>query len=248
MMRMDYGKYRLTVMQWLLITGVYIGFDFLIAELFYHSVIAVFILLPGYVFFWKIAVQWLKERRLRQLKMEFREWMMLMYSMIAAGASVETAIKDSYKDMSGGDNQKNYMTGELDVMVKKMAMNVPVMTCMEDFAKRAGDEDIYDFYEVMNIARHQGGSMRKIIRSSIDRISEKIEMECEIAVIISGKKHEFLIMTCIPVGMIIYMRLSSPELMKILYTCTAGRVIMTAGLMMYGIAVFWGIHITKIDI
>lgn len=244
---MDYSKYKFSIKQWMAVTAAYVVFDFMIAELFYNSLIAAAIFLPGYIIFVKMAAKWFKERRKRQLKMQFREWMLVLYSMIAVGVSLETAIKDSWKAMADSAQKDNFLYKEIGVMVKKMAVNVSGLTCLEDFARRSCDEDIYNFYEVMNIARQQGGSMRQIIRESIDRINERIEMECEISTVIAGKKHEFLIMTCIPMGMIVYMRLGSPELMALLYEGIAGRIIMTISLAAYGIAVYWGIRITKIE-
>lgn len=246
--QIDYSKYRFTARQQLLLIGCYIVLDLLLSCLFYNALVASIILAPGYIIFARICAQWLKQRRLRQLKLQFREWMMVLYSMIASGASLETSFLASSQELKESIDKGGDMLKELDMMEKKMAMNISAISCLEDFALRAGDDDIYSFYEIMNIARQQGGSMRQIVRNAIDRINEKIEMECEIETVIAAKKHEFLIMVCIPLAMIVYMRLGSPELMVSLYSGIAGRMIMTVALAVYVFAVYWGLQITRIEI
>jgi len=249
---MDYRIYRFTWRQWLATAAAYAVLDMVIALLFFNSRVAFLIFLPGYAIFAKICAQWYKNRRDSELKMQFREWMMLLYASIAVGISLESAIRDSWTEMKDSHTKNlmkmNYIFMELDMMVKKMSMNVSVTECLEDFAVRSGDEDIYDFFEVIYIARQQGGSMKKIVRDAIEKINDKIEMNCEIAAVIAGKKHEFLIMSVIPLGMIIYMRIGSPELMTVLYTSAAGKTVMAVGLGIYGFAVFWGMKIVRISI
>lgn len=245
---MDYSKYKLTWRQWIESAGIFILMDIMIAWLFYDSLKIALLFMPLYILFVHFYKQWQIGRRKKQLKLQFREWMMLLYSLIAAGSSLENALKDSWKEMSGAENTDNYIFQELGVMIQKMAVNVNSLTCLEDFAVRSDDEDIYDFYEVIDIVKRQGGSMRQVIRSTVDRINEKIEMECEIETAMAGKKHEFMIMVCIPLGMIVYMRMGSPELMEVLYATAAGNTVMTLALIIYGAAVYWGLQITKIEL
>ncbi len=244
----DYSRYRLGWKEWVTVTAVYLGLDLLICALFYNSLAAAVIFLPGYILFARICAQWLGRRRQKQLKRQFREWMMILYSLIAAGNSLETAINASYSEISENLDEDSDMMRELRLMRKKMEMNISAIACLEDFAERSGDEDIQNFYEIMNIARQQGGSMRQIVRSSIDRINEKIEMESEIETVIAGKKNEFLIMVVIPLAMILYMRLTSPELMGTLYSGFAGRAVMTVALGVYLAAISLGVSIVRIEV
>ncbi len=64
----------------------------------------------------------------------------------------------------------------------------------------------------------------------------------------SAKKLEKNIMSLVPLGMIIYMRISNPGFMDILYCSIAGRILMTVCLILYGIALWIAEKITKISI
>lgn len=235
----------MSVKAWLATTIVFVSADVMVALLFYNSLKAAVIFIPAYLLFARMAAHWLRERKRRRLKQEFRTWMMILYSMVSAGESLESAISDSLKELQHMGTEP-LMVEELQLIEHKLSMNCSIGRCLDDFSQRAHDEDIADFCEIIKLAKEKGGSMRKIVRSSIERINEKIEMECEIETIISGKKHEFLIMACIPIGMILYMRAGSPELVRVLYTQLAGRLVMTMSLMVYVAAVYIGMQMTKI--
>ena len=81
-----------------------------------------------------------------------------------------------------------------------------------------------------------------------EMIAEKIEIQREIQTMIQGKKLEKNIMSLVPLGMIIYMRISNPGFMDILYCSIAGRILMTVCLILYGIALWIAEKITKISI
>lgn len=238
-------KHDFTLKEWLLITAAYVAVDLIVSWLFYNSLKAAVIFIPGYLLFARAAAYWLKERKRRQLKQEFRTFMMMLYSMISAGESLESAIEDALHELEHMGEAK-LCVKELRLIVSKLNMNYSIIRCLDDFSDRIRDEDITDFCEIMKLAKEKGGSMKRIVRNSIERINEKIEMECEIDTIISGKKHEFLIMACIPFGMILYMRAGSPELTEVLYVQLAGRLIMTAGLAVYILAIYIGIKMTDI--
>lgn len=244
----DYGNYKLSWKQWLVSLGLFLSLDMVIAILFYNTWVAAVVLLPTYILFLIYYSQMLAGHRRKVLKLQFRQWMMILYSLITSGASLENAFRESYKEIHVKQTDMDLIYSELGFMVKKMNLNVNVLQCLEDFANRSFDEDIYDFYEVICIAKQQGGSMRHIVQTSVHRISERIEMECEIQTLIAAKKQEFMIMVCIPAGMILYMRIGSPELMTVLYTGAAGRVIMTLALIIYLLAVYWGMTMTRIDL
>ena len=48
-----------------------------------------------------------------------------------------------------------------------------------------------------------------------------------------------------PACIILYMRISSAELMTVLYTQTAGRIVMTLCLTVYAAAAIWGRSMTR---
>lgn len=230
---------------WIQCIGIYIVLDLMIAFLFYNSVIVFLVLLPLIVIYIKFAIKEEMKKRYKDHKMQFREAMTAMYTMTAAGYSLESSIRGVPDELKLCYSQDTWIVKEFNKMIEKLNVNIAPERCLEDFAEESKDEDITNFYEIICIAKRYGGSMSMIIKMAIDRISRRIETECEMMTMMSGRRHEFTIMTCIPIGIILYMRLTSPELMSVLYTNNVGRLIMTGCLSAYLAAVLWGRYITQ---
>ena len=75
--------------------------------------------------------------------------------------------------------------------------------------------------------------MTQIISESMEIISEKLDVEKEIDVLISAKKMEARIMEIVPFGIIVYVGLSNPGFFDSLYGNLAGIALMSACLVAY---------------
>lgn len=87
--------------------------------------------------------------------------------------------------------------------------------------------------------------MAQMVRDSVEKIQRRIEMTYEIEGIIGAKRGEFIFMSLIPMGVILYMRVFSPEFMSVLYGNTVGAILMTACLAVYFAAIILGIKILR---
>jgi tight adherence protein B len=112
-------------------------------------------------------------------------------------------------------------------------MNQPVEVILKDFADRSGIDDIKNFAEVFDTAKRTGGDLIKIIRSTGNIIRDKIEVKREIITMITAKKFESNIMNLIPFGIIVYLRMFSPDFLSPLYHNLFGILFMTAILVIY---------------
>lgn len=65
---------------------------------------------------------------------------------------------------------------------------------------------------------------------------------------IAAKKMEFQIMTMIPLGIIVYMKISFPEFMSVLYGSVAGVVVMSGCLAIYIGAWYLGKRMLEIEV
>ena len=77
--------------------------------------------------------------------------------------------------------------------------------------------------------------MVEIVKSTADKISEKIEVKREIKTMIAAKKMESRIMNIIPLLIIVYFWLTSPGFLDCLYT-VSGHIFTTGlfGIYMFG--------------
>lgn len=104
------------------------------------------------------------------------------------------------------------------------------------------------FAEVFAYAKRSGGDLIAIIRNTASIISDKNEVVKEINTIISGKKMEQTVMNIMPFGMIIYLRIASPEFIEPLYGNLFGAAVMSVCLVVYAAAFMLGRKITDIKV
>lgn len=79
-------------------------------------------------------------------------------------------------------------------------------------------------------------------------IGEKINIEREIKTMVTQKKYEGRIITMMPVVIILFLQMMSPDYLEVMYTTAAGRILMSLAL---GAIVFayWMIErITDIEV
>lgn len=106
--------------------------------------------------------------------------------------------------------------------------------------------------KILNIftiaAKRSGGDFHKIIATTIEHISDKIEVEREVQTVISAKKMEQKIMNVIPVFIILYLNLTSGEFLAPLYGNIFGISVMTGALGAYLAAIKISAKMTAIKV
>lgn len=92
------------------------------------------------------------------------------------------------------------MIVELDLICRKMSGNIPVVQCLEEMSRRCGDEDIENFVQIIILGKKQGNNLEALVRSGVEKIQRRIEMNYEIEGMIGAKRNEFGFMCVIPAG------------------------------------------------
>lgn len=101
---------------------------------------------------------------------------------------------------------------------------------LADFAGRSGSEDIMSFVQVYLTCRSTGGDLERIISHAAEIITEKMKITEEIRALNAQKQLEGRMISLMPAAMLLALNLISPGYIRILYTCAAGRLIMTLAL------------------
>ena len=230
---MKYDEYRMTPAETVRYCFIYLVMTALISYVFYDLIYAVLIFLPMIFLFLRYVKKGLIRKRKDLLKIQFRDMIDSIASALRAGYSIENAFYESGKDMSRLHGRDSLIVRELDLFFLKLENGIPLEAILSDFASRTGVEDISDFSEIFVLAKRNGGDFTGIIGKTVRIMREKDETEREISVILSGRKYEQRVMCIIPIGIIIYLRITSREFLSVLYHNPAGVVIMTACLAIY---------------
>ena len=203
--------------------------------------------LMSYCFFYKLVYSYKLQKCQKQLRLDFKDVMMSIYSSLAAGTTLEESMRRSLEDMErslGSDARAVY---ELRLICQKMERNIPISQCLEEMALRCQNKDIHNFSQIIAMGKRQGGNMGQMVRESIEKIQRRIEMNHEIEGAIGAKRGEFVFMCCVPAGILCYMRMCSPEFISILYGNNIGKICMTVCVAVYISAILLGMHILKLD-
>ncbi len=164
------------------------------------------------------------------------------------GYSVENAMREVVKDLGGIYQKDELILREFGYMIRQLKMNMTVEQVLQEFADRTQEEDVRTFATIFIMAKRSGGDTLEMIRNMVRQIGEKVDVEREIQTIMSAKQMEFRIMTIIPIAMILYLKISFPEFMTVLYGNGAGIIIMSICLGIYLAAYEYGKHIVEIEV
>ena len=109
-------------------------------------------------------------------------------------------------------------------------------------------EDIREFARVFAAGKRRGGELDRILTTTVRHMKQKQETEKDIMAEIASRKMEQNIMSLVPLGILLYLKLTSPDYMAVYYTTVAGKVMMTGCLVLYLLSWFWGRRITAINV
>ena len=167
---------------------------------------------------------------------------------LRAGYSAESALAESRKDICRLYGKKEAMAQELMYMENQLHVGVALEQLFTDLAVRSQDEDIGSFADVFAAGKRTGGQLDQILTTTLQHMKEKQETQKDIDAEIASRQMEQRIMSIVPWGILLYLRVTSAEYMAVLYTGVAGRTVMTVCLGIYLAAWFWGRQITDIQV
>lgn len=233
---MRYDNYVLSKKEWLICVAQYLMITGMVSILFYDSAKAFLMLIPFFYVFVKRRKEKLREKRLNELKCQFIQMISSMAAALVAGFSIENALKEAYTDMVNLYEDGAIILEELNQMINRIHLGTRIEEVFSDFADRTGSEEINDFATVFEVAKKSGGRFSDVIDKCVQIIRSEIEIETEIQILISGKKFEQKIMNIIPFALIAALRVTSPDMIGILYHNLTGIIIMTLCLCVYVIS------------
>lgn len=221
---------------------------FILLWMFFRSIFISSICLILAIFYIKLKGKYLNKKRQIKLQEEFIDLLQAVGDALKTGNSLERAFISARNEVEKINGKNSMIYEEVNIIINKLNMNIPIEKSIEDLASRSGINEIKYFSEVISIAKKRGGNIIKMVSDCSDTLMNIIETKKEIEVIIAGKVNEKKIMDKIPLFIIFYISLTSPEIMQPLYTTLYGRFIMIFSLLGYIFAYYLGERIVNIKI
>ena len=102
--------------------------------------------------------------------------------------------------------------------------------------------------ELFEYGKRSGGNWRRIIQEIVQHIQDKYDAEKEIAVMVASKKLEQQVLNIIPLGILLFLQISSWDYMSVMYHNPLGVICMTIILIFYVISIFLAEKIMQIKV
>lgn len=189
-----------------------------------------------------------KEKRCRQIGMQFKDAIFSVLTSLKAGFSIENAFLEARQDMELLYGKSSDISGYLERISKGLKNSVPLEKLIYAMGKETENTDIQDFAQVFAVAKKSGGNMTDIIERTTLVISKKMNVEKEIEVLVSAKKLEARIMNLVPFFIIFYISVTSPGFFDSLYHNVFGIVLMTVCMVVYCISYVLSERIVNISV
>lgn len=203
------------------------------AYFFYRDKLALLVLWPVFIFYWKTKKAELRDKRKDLLKMQFGECILSVSTALKAGYSAENAFRQSLPDMIMMFGENALIVKELRAIIKGLDNRRNLEDLLDRLAERSGIDEIMEFAQVFRITKRNGGNMTQVLYETALMLSQSMEIDRQIKTIISGKKMEQKIMNLVPFFILLYVSFTSPGFFDVLYHNVLGVVIMTCCLLVY---------------
>ncbi len=190
-----------------------------------------------------------KEAETKAVRNEFRDVLYSFSSSFSSGRHMQEAMGEAKKylgELYGAASVLEPQIGNMEHMISSLGMDETKV--WRDFASEKSIEDITDFIEVYEACRASGGNLIKAVDNAALIITEKIGIENEIRKMASQKKTEGRIIAAMPFILIVFLRISAPEYIEIMYKTAAGRIMMMISCILIIAAAIMTERITKINV
>ncbi len=219
-----------------------------IAFLFYRSVFGLLtaaIIIPYWL---RLKKQQKKEDERNNIAVEFKEYMMFIVSYLQTGYSLEKAVFQAQIELQQLFGNESVLLSYIHIMNQKIKMNVRLEKAFEEFAKAIDLEEAISLAEIIAFAKRSGGDYGRQIRETALKIEDNLSIKQEIITMTTEKRLELKVMSIMPIGILLYISLTSQEFIAPLYHNLLGVVLMSVCLIAYGALILLGKKIISIEV
>lgn len=245
----DYNVYVMSKKEWFFNFCLAAVFLFFVAYVFYQNIFLSALVIPLALFYPRFKTKEIIAARKRELSLQFKEALYALSSSLIAGRSVESAFQESLKDLSLlYPDPQMYIIQEFTYITRRIAMNETIEEVLADFARRAHLEDLDSFVDVFVISKRTGGNIVEIIKNTSTIIGDKLQIKQEIDTLLAQRKFEQKILNMMPLAMILLLTWTTGDYMEPVFTTLEGRFIMTAAVLLLGLAYYLSKKIMSIEV
>ncbi len=202
--------------------------DIALSLLIYRSVIFSLLIIP---FAPKIQIfveEQLADRRRSLYLAEFKDFLFMASTAIAAGRSMKDAIGESISSLANIHGKNAVLVKDLEKAYERMETGRENdVLVLEEMADASGLEDVRDFVTIYAICKSSGASLINALNKAAGVIMEKMSIEKEIQELVRRKESEGLIILITPAAVLVFLNMFAPDYIAPMYETLTGRLIMS---------------------
>jgi len=222
---------------------------FVTGMLFYKNIIISVVLVAATLPLKKYYSKSVAKKRKAELAIQFKDLLYSLSASFATGRHMISALEEAYENLLLIYKRDDMIMVEIKHICDCLIVNKQSEEeVLYDFAKRSGINDIMNFIEVYFTCRNTGGDIQKVVNDTASVITDRIDISREIDAITAQKKYEARILTFIPLLLIAFLQLTSPDYIAPLYSTVKGVLIMTVCIGMIAVAFVWSMKISEIRV
>ena len=184
----------------------------------------------------------------RQFILEYKEFLRNLISGLETGYSVENAFMEAERQHKRLFEEQSVLLKELHAINASVGLRMPIEKAFLQFSERHPYEEVANFASIFSFGKRLGGNYVENLRTTARKLEEKVELKQEIAATFAEKQLELTIMSGMPLGIVIYMKLGSPGFMVPVYHNPLGIAIMTGCMGIYVAAMILGKKVVDIEV
>lgn len=220
---------------------------FSIGLLFYRSPVFSLFCLPGAVPCEKLWAARKCRIRKEMLLEGFRDVLYGLSAAIAAGRQMPEAVRDAGSQVSLAYGAEAPISGEMRrIITIYEGSHGSVEQQLWDFGARSGLEEIVQFAGVCQVCSRSGGDLEEVALKSAGLILDRIRFRREVQMLTAQKKLDIAFLVMLPLGMLLFLNLSAPGYLSVLYSGLPGRLIMTGCLLTVAAALAWSLRLIEV--
>ncbi len=244
----DYSRYALSWGQRRMATLIGCGVSFAAGWLVFRHPVVAALAAPGGLLFPRLLSNHLLNRRRSKLRLQFKEMLHVLSSLLSAGRSVENAFLSIEQDLAVVLlDFRSDLRREMRAVSNRLQNGEQLEALLLDFARRSGLEEARSFAEAFSVCKRAGGDLVEIVRSTAQLIGEKMEVELEVSVMMAQKKFESRIMMGMPFAFIGFIGWIAPDYMTPLYR-GGGWALLLVCMLLLGLCCWWMARIMRIEV
>lgn len=244
----NYEQYHFTGKEMTVCVTESIVLCLVVDYLFFQTPWALLFMTPVPILFIKQRRRQMIRRKKKELNYQFKDALASMSVAMQAGYSAENAISACVRDLERMYGKNCDILEEFRYIESQQRVSVPVEELFLDLGDRTRVEDIENFAAVFYTAKRTGGYMTRVIQKVARMLGDKIDVKKEIEATLAAKKSEQMIMSAMPMGIILYLKLTSPGFLSVMYGNPFGIFTMSLCLGVYAGAYWMGTRIVDIEV